>query len=58
MIPHSVMKPVMSAAGVTSKAGLLARTPSAVIRTLLSWPSEARPVTNRTSSSARSSIGI
>ena len=57
-MPHSVTKPAMSAAGVTSKAGLRARTPGAATRTEAHCPSGVAPATSSTSLSSRSSIGI
>src|SRR3989338_7707259 len=56
--PDSVMKPLMSDAGVVSKAGFRADEPSAAIRTRVSVPSFASPETTSTSSSSRNSMGM
>src|ERR1700752_635508 len=56
--PRSVIRPVTSRAGVTSKAGLAAGLPEGATRTVAMDPSSALPVTIVTSAALRSSIGI
>ena len=56
--PRSVTMPVISRAGVTSKAGLAARVPSGASRTRAGVPSASTPLICVTSSAARSSISI
>ncbi len=57
-VPRSVMKPVTSRAGVTSKPGLAAPLPGAAISTTATEPSARRPCIFSTSSGERSSMGI
>ena len=52
------MSPVISRAGVTSKASLRAGLPGAAISTWTTFPSLVRPLMISTSSALRSSIGM
>src|ERR1035438_6506254 len=56
--PRSVMRPVTSRAGVTSKAGLAAALPSGVSATVATPPSGSLPAMWVTSRAGRFSIGI
>ncbi len=56
--PRSVISPVTSRAGVTSKAGFAAGLSEGATRTVATEPSSARPVTVVTSLAVRSSIGM
>ena len=56
--PRSVIRPVTNLAGVTSNAGLQPRDPSGVTLTSEMIPDLVIPLTNETSRSSRSSIGI
>jgi hypothetical protein len=58
VVPRSVMSPVTSRRGVTSKAGLPTGLPGGTTSTRAGAPAASRPATQRTSSPARSSIGI
>ena len=57
-MPRSVMRPVTSRAGVTSKAGFRAGLPGATTATVSIAPPSVRPVICVTSRAERSSIGI
>ena len=57
-MPRSVMSPVTSRAGVTSKAGLAAGVASGEMRTWAISPLAVLPQTSETSSAERCSIGI
>src|SRR6185437_14004081 len=57
-VPRSVIKPVTSRAGVTSKPGLAAALPGAAMATVATLPSGNRPVIFKTSSWLRSSMGM
>src|ERR1700722_8584283 len=57
-VPRSVIRPVTSRAGVTSKPGLAAPEPGAAISTTVTEPSGSRPDIFSTSSWLRSSIGM